>query len=124
MTAATSHRRATSEILAALETGLRGVTWHGQPALDRVEQFTEADLVEAFRRLLISEQRVCLIVAMDEEFNSETKGNKLIVRRVQGRPPRVSLVATDGITPPIWFGQGSDPEILGVVTVGVHHLVD
>ena len=82
MTAATSHRRATSEILAALETGLRGVTWHGQPALDRVEQFTEADLVEAFRRLLISEQRVCLIVAMDEEFNSETKGNKLIVRRV------------------------------------------
>ena len=34
------------------------------------------------------------------------------------------LVATDGVTPPIWFGQGSDPEILGVVTVGVHHLVD
>jgi len=50
---------------------------------------------------------------------------ELIVRKVQGRPPRVSLVATDGgITPPIWFGQGSDPEILGVVTVGVHQLVD
>ena len=49
---------------------------------------------------------------------------ELIVRRVQGRPPRVSLVATDGMTPPIWFGQGSDPEILGVVTVGVHPLVD
>ena len=49
---------------------------------------------------------------------------ELIVRRVKGRPPKVALVATDGITPPIWFGQGSDPEILGVVTVGVHHLVD
>ena len=49
----------------------------------------------------------------------------MIVRKVQGKPPRVALVATDGgITPPIWFGQGSDPEILGVVTVGVHHLVD
>ena len=48
----------------------------------------------------------------------------VIVRKVQGKPPRVSLVATNGITPPIWFGQGSDPEILGVVTVGVHHLVD
>ena len=23
--------------------------------------------------------------------------------------------------PPIWFGQGSDPEILGTVTVGVRH---
>ena len=47
---------------------------------------------------------------------------ELIVRRIKGRPPRVSLVATDGITPPITFGQGSDPEILGTVTVGVHHL--
>ena len=33
-------------------------------------------------------------------------------------------VATDGITAPIWFGQGADPEIRGVVTVGVHHQVD
>ena len=49
---------------------------------------------------------------------------ELIVRRIKGRPLRVSLVATDGITPPIWFDQGCDPEILGVVTVGVHHLLD
>jgi len=49
---------------------------------------------------------------------------ELIVRRVQGRPPRVSLVATDGITPPIWFGQGSDPLILRVITVGVRNLAD
>jgi DNA polymerase V len=49
---------------------------------------------------------------------------EVIVRKIQGRPPRVSLVATDGITPPIWFGQGSDPEILGVVTVGVRNLAD
>ena len=49
---------------------------------------------------------------------------ELIVRRIKGTPPNVSLVATDGITPPIWFGQGSDPEILGTVTVGVHHLLD
>ncbi len=48
---------------------------------------------------------------------------ELIVRWVKGRPPNVSLVATDGLTPPIWFGQGSDPEILGVATFGVHHLV-
>jgi hypothetical protein len=34
------------------------------------------------------------------------------------------LLATDGITPPITFGQDSDPEILGTVTVGVHHLLD
>jgi hypothetical protein len=34
------------------------------------------------------------------------------------------LLATDRGTPPIWFGQGSDTEILGVVTVGVHNLLD
>jgi hypothetical protein len=34
------------------------------------------------------------------------------------------LLATDRGTTPIWFGQGSDPEILGTVTVGVHHLLD
>jgi len=49
---------------------------------------------------------------------------ELIVCLIKGRPPRLSLVATDGITPPIWFGKGADLEILGVVTVGVHYLVD
>jgi hypothetical protein len=49
--------------------------------------------------------------------------------RQRQKHPRISLVATDGITPPIWFAQGSDPEILGVVTIGVvivcvHHLLD
>jgi DNA polymerase V len=40
---------------------------------------------------------------------------ELIVRRINGRSPRVSLVATDGIMPPITFGQGSDPEFLVIV---------
>jgi hypothetical protein len=34
------------------------------------------------------------------------------------------LLATDRGTPPIWFGQGSDPEILGTVILGVHNLVN
>jgi len=49
---------------------------------------------------------------------------ELIVHKVQGKPPKVALVATDGATPPIWFGQGEDPEILGTVTVGIHNLAD
>ena len=75
---------------------------------------TDGDLVLFDRAKLPSSGRC--VVALHE--------GELIVRRVQGRPPNVSLVATDGITPPIPFGQGSDPEILGTVTVGVHHLVD
>lgn len=57
----------------------------------------------------------CCVVALYE--------GELIVRKIQGRAPRVALVATDGITPPIWFGRGADPEILGTVIVGVHHLL-
>jgi len=34
------------------------------------------------------------------------------------------ILATDRVTPPIWFGQGSDPEILGTVIFGVHHLAN
>ena len=72
----------------------------------------DGDLVLYDRAKLPSQGRC--VVALHE--------GEVIVRKVQGKPPRVSLVATDGITAPIWFGQGSDPEILGVVTVGVHHL--
>jgi hypothetical protein len=32
------------------------------------------------------------------------------------------LLATDPGTAPISLGQGADPEIPGVVTIGVHHL--
>ncbi len=72
----------------------------------------DVDLVLFDRAKLPSPGRC--VVSMDEWHQT--------VRRVQGRPPKVSLVATACITPPIWFGQGSDPEILGTVTVGVHHL--
>jgi len=74
----------------------------------------DGDLV-LFDRAKLPNSGRC-VVALDE--------GELIVRKVKGRPPGVSLVATDGITPPIWFGQGSDPEILGTVTVGDHHLAD
>ena len=72
------------------------------------------DLVLYDRAKLPSQGRC--VVALHE--------GELIVRQIKGTPPNVSLVATDGITSPIWFGQGSDPEILGTVTVGVHHLLD
>ena len=70
----------------------------------------DGDLV-LFDRAKLPSQGRCVVALYEGE---------VIVRKIQGRPPRVALVATDGITAPIWFGQGSDSEILGTVTVGVH----
>ena len=74
----------------------------------------DGDLV-LFDRAKLPSSGKCVVASHEGE---------LIVRKLQGKPPRVALVATDGATPPIWFGQGADPEILGVATVGVHHLVN
>ena len=89
------------------------------PASDYIED--QIDLNREFVPSPMSTDQ--LVVVGDAMGGVALHERALIVRRVKGRAPRVSLVATDGITPPIWFGQGADPEILGVVTVGVHHLV-
>ena len=42
---------------------------------------------------------------------------ELIGRRIKEAPPRVLLVATDGITPPIWLGQGLTQKYLALSPV-------
>jgi hypothetical protein len=86
--AATSHRRATPEIVAALQAAVTAVTWvpvagaDAAAVFDRVELFDDEDLVEAFRYLTVTEQRVCVIVPLDEQFETAVDKRKLIVRRM------------------------------------------
>jgi hypothetical protein len=63
------------------------------PAFDRVDVFDSENLVEAFRFLLVSEQRVCLIVPLDEDLEAKAVGLKLIVTRK--RP--IALLVTDRV---------------------------
>lgn len=62
-------------------------------------------------------------VPRSDSFVAALYEGEVIVRKVQGRPPRVALVAGDRATPPIWFGQGADPEILGTVILWVNALL-
>ncbi len=51
------------------------------PAFDRVARFDSEQLTEAFRYLLVTEQRVCVIVPLDEEFETVIERQKLVVTR-------------------------------------------
>ena len=53
------------------------------PAFQRIEVFDVESLTDAFRLLTVSEQRVCLIVLLDEQFETLVEGRKLFVTRLQ-----------------------------------------
>jgi hypothetical protein len=98
MNPAASYRRPTSAIIAALKdivTALQlpdGFTTPG-PAFGQVVLFDKANLLEAFNFLLLSKQRVCVIVPMTETFETESKNMKLISRR---QLP-VSILVSDSV---------------------------
>jgi len=89
---ATSHRQGVPQIVAAIQTAVGGVKlpdgrWGSvapnlTPAFERVELFDSEQIVEAFRYLIITEQRVCVIVPMDEQFETITEKQKLLSRRM------------------------------------------
>jgi hypothetical protein len=85
MNAAALHRRPTSAIVTALSTQITAlqVTAPFTPgaAFDRVELFDSEDLIAAFQYLLITQQRVCVIVPLTERHEALAQNMKLIVKR-------------------------------------------
>lgn len=51
-----------------------------------------------------------------------THGGAFLLRRLEGAPPHLWLVALDGQTPPLRLDQDGDAELWGVVVHAVHHL--
>jgi hypothetical protein len=52
-------------------------------AFERVELFDVESLTDAFRLLIISEQRVCVILMLDEQLTTEIQEQKILVTRMQ-----------------------------------------
>lgn len=80
---ASNHRRSTGEVvnaIVALVTALK-LADTVTPAFERVELFDSEDLVAAFEFLLITEQRVCVVVPLTEEFPTVFEGLKMTVKR-------------------------------------------
>ncbi|MEY3736255.1 MAG: hypothetical protein RLZZ624_1314 [Cyanobacteriota bacterium] len=51
-----------------------------------------------------------------------THAGSFLLRRLEGAPPRLWLVALDGQTPPLRLDPDADTELWGVVVHAVHHL--
>ena len=85
MNPATATFASTAAIAMALQAQLRQVQLPnaGGAAFQRVELFEMVDIMDAFRRLLISEQQIAIIVAHDATWHRECQQRKLLIRRAQ-----------------------------------------
>jgi len=85
MNPATANFASTAAIAMALQAQLQQVQLPnaGGAAFQRVELFDSENLVEAFQVLLVSEQRIAVIVPLAAHWETECSQRKLLCRRVQ-----------------------------------------
>lgn len=83
MTPATSTRNTTKDIIDALIMAIKLIKLSDNvtPAFGRVEYFDVEKLAEAAKFLLITEQRVCVIVPLEEQLEQAVKGQNIILTR-------------------------------------------
>jgi hypothetical protein len=83
MTPATAHFASITAIANAIKTQLTAIQLPDKsgPLFQRVELFDSENLLEAFQLLLISEQRLALIVPLDAHWETESSQRKLLTRR-------------------------------------------
>jgi len=117
MNSATAHFAATGDIVSALKTQVQKVKLAdgSANAFQRVELFDSESLLEAFQLLVISEQRICLIVPLTEQWKTETSVRKILTRRTVN----VALLISDrvlGNRNTALFGDGT------AATPGAHKL--
>lgn len=105
----------TAAILNAVKARIAALTLaiDGAPAaFERVELFDVESLTDAFRLLIISEQRVAVIISLDEQFEQVDDGNKIVVTRMLP----VAIVCSDrrlGDRVKALFGDPEDTTVPG-----------
>lgn len=90
MTSAKAQFKTVPEICNALKAQLQAVQLPdaflnggpAQPAFQRIELFDNENLTLAFKTLLVSEQRICLIVPLTPRWEDKANENPRVTRRV------------------------------------------
>jgi hypothetical protein len=85
--ATANHLRSTKVALDALVLALSALQWAGpsgnEPAFKRVELFDDLDLPEAFKRLLLTDSRIALVIYSSDTFETQRADRQITVRRTQ-----------------------------------------
>ena len=118
--ATTSNRQPASAIVAALITAVQNVqvTLNDVPvaAFQRVEFFDSEKLADAFQFLFITEQRVCVIVPLEEKFEAVLQQPQMLVKRTLP----VMLVMSDRVLGTAqrkvaYLGDNTTPGAMGLM---------
>jgi hypothetical protein len=67
----------TLELLAALKTRLSALTVGStsEPLFERIEYYSEPDLLRALQEIRVFKKRVCILIPAGDTFETETAGN-------------------------------------------------
>lgn len=78
-----NHLHPTRVALDALVEALQALQWQSGAAFSRVELFDDLDLPEAFKRLLLTDSRIALVIYSSDSFETQRADRQLTVRRKQ-----------------------------------------
>jgi len=112
-----NHLRPTKVALDALVLALSALQWAGpsgnETAFKRVELFDDLDLPEAFKRLLLTESRIALVIYSSDTFETQRADRQITIRRTQ----ELYVVFTDRVMSKrieALVGAASNPGLLAL----------
>ena len=124
MTPATYNRTPSAAIVQQLQTSIQELTLADgiTPAFGEVRLFDQESLVEAFKWLALADQRVCVIVPLDERFDEKAShGTKLVITRLLPVALLISdRVIGDRVTA-LYGNAAAQPPVIGAY--GLYELV-
>lgn len=120
--------RTTSEILAAIITGLTALRWtpDGGPEealLQEVRRYDANDLQRAFSELLVIQQRVALVIYTGERWNTLPHHDE--IGPVAQRTLQISILLSDAVIgdrQSAVFGSPSTPGCIPMHELAIRHL--
>lgn len=120
MNTANAYFKSVPDVLAALKAQLQAVKLSDgvTDAFQRIELFDNENLAEAFKTLLVSEQRIAVIVPLDARWEHDKKESVRVIRRVLP----VAVLVSDrqiGDRTTALFGNANTPGAYGLSSLAL-----
>ena len=103
----------TRTLLDALRARLAALTWNGEPAFASINLYDLRDIAAALRELVVSQDRICLVVYEGETFATQRQGRNLHIKQVV----KVTLFMSDqnlGDRQAAFYGADGTPGVIAL----------